>query len=325
MKVLITGGSGFIGSHLSEALALRGWEVRVLDRRPPRHSCSEYICADLLDSPAVLDAMADVQLVVHLAASHRFFGVPREEFYRNNVDGTSAILEAATRQSIRDIVFYSSAAVYGQHAGPTDENTPPDPSTPYGTSKLQAEQLLRGWVADGAGRNTLVIRPTVIFGPGNQGNVYRLIRQIDSRLFIPIGRGQHIKSVAYIGNLLEATLFLLDKGLCGFEVYNYSDEPQMSFARFVALVHSVLGRDLPKFSLPAKPLLGILKPFDLMARVAGADFPLSAAIHKMTSATCHTAPKIRSAGFRQPYSLEEGLTRTIQWYRSHANASQQPR
>lgn len=325
MRVLVTGGSGFIGSHLSEALALRGWEVRVLDRRPPRHPCFEYICADLLDSPAVLDAIADVQLVIHLAASHRFFGVPRDDFFRNNVDGTRVILEAATRLGVRNIVFYSSAAVYGQHAGPTDESTTPDPSTPYGTSKLQAEHLLRRWVSDGAGRNALVIRPTVVFGPANQGNVYRLIRQIDSGLFIPIGRGQHIKSVAYIGNLLEATLFLLDKGLSGFELYNYSDEPQMSFARFVALVHSILGRELPQFSLPAKPLLGILKPFDLLARLAGGDFPLSTAIHKMTSATCHTALKIRSAGFRQRYSIEEGLTQTIQWYRSHANASQQPR
>ena len=216
MKVLITGGSGFIGSHLSEALALRGWEVRVLDRRPPRHPCFAYICADLLDRPAVLEATADVQLVIHLAASHRFFGVPRHEFFRNNVDGTSVVLEAATCLGVRNIVFYSSAAVYGQHPGPTDESTTPDPTTPYGTSKLQAEHLLRRWVSESANRNALIIRPTVVFGPGNQGNVYRLIRQVDSGFFIPIGRGQHIKSVAYIGNLLDATLFLLDKGLSGF-------------------------------------------------------------------------------------------------------------
>jgi nucleoside-diphosphate-sugar epimerase len=147
--------------------------------------------------------------------------------------------------------------------------------------------------------------------------MYRLTRQIDKRLFIPIGNGKNIKSVAYVENLVNATLFLMNKGFKDLEVYNYADEPHRSFREIVNLIYKFLGKSAPKLSLPVKPVLTSLKPFDLLAKIAGVNFPITTAIMKMNKPTHHTAYKIRKAGFQQIHSLEEGLACMIDWYRSN--------
>ncbi len=165
------------------------------------------------------------------------------------------------------------------------------------------------------GRSALIIRPTVVFGPKNKGNVYRLIRQIDRHIFFPIGKGDNIKSTAYIENVVDATLFLINKGFDGAEVYNYVDEPAISFKEFTSLIYRLLGRSVPKYSLPVNLLLTAMAPLEFLLKVFKIDFPVNAAILKMNKATQHKANKIRNAGFQQTYSLEEGLTHTIEWYK----------
>ena len=211
-------------------------------------------------------------------------------------------------------------AVYGDQNSPTDENTIPRPNTAYGVTKLEAEKLVNQWVSEGEDRNALIIRPTVVFGPKNKGNMYRLIRQIDRRLFVPIGRGENIKSVAYVENLVDTTLFLINRGFKGMDIYNYADEPHRSFKEIVDLIYSYLGRSVHKFYLPTKPILTGLKPFVFITnKFLGKDFPVTAAIIKMNKSTYHTARKIREIGFYQKYSMEEGLNRMIEWYRTNKN------
>ena len=106
--------------------------------------------------------------------------------------------------------------------------------------KLEAEKLVENWVAEDQDRRALIIRPTVIFGPRNKGNVYRLIRLINSGFYVPVGKGDNIKSIAYVENLVDATLFLMEKKFNGFEIYNYSDEPHISFRETVALIYRLL-------------------------------------------------------------------------------------
>ena len=322
MRVLITGGSGFIGSFLSHEMSRKGWQVRILDSNDaskgiPELTGFDCIISDILDFHAVLDAMKDVDLVIHLAAKHRFFGISEAEFYRVNVEGTKNILNVASKAGIKNIIFYSSVAVYGDQAAPTDEQTEPQPGTPYGITKLEAEKLIYKWSSEAGGRNALIIRPTVVFGPGNKGNIYRLIRQIDKRLYIPVGNGDNIKSVAYVENLVAATLFLLDKGFKGVEVYNYADEPHMSFKEIVNLVYRLLKRPAPKFALPAKFILIALKPVGFMAKISGITFPVSDAIIKMNKSTHHTARKIRATGFKQMFTLEYGMRQMIEWYKDN--------
>jgi nucleoside-diphosphate-sugar epimerase len=144
--------------------------------------------------------------------------------------------------------------------------------------------------------------------------MYRLIRQIEKRLFVPIGNGGNIKSVAYVENLVDATLFLINNGYKGIEVYNYADEPNMSFKEIIDLIYKYLGRSSPKVYLPLSPILISLKPIDTMFKIFNKDFVVTSAIAKMNKSTHHKAQKIVKAGFKPAHSLEQGLHNMVNWY-----------
>jgi GlcNAc-P-P-Und epimerase len=319
MRAIVTGGFGFIGSYLCKELFRQGWHVKILDINNkaidyPEFNNFEKIIGDIRDFRTVVHAFKDVDLVIHLAAKHRFFGISQDEFNSVNVDGTKIILEAMTQNNIKNFIFYSSVAVYGDQTLPTNENTVTNPKTPYGLTKLSAENLIFEWAKDNVDRSAVILRPTIVFGARNRGNMYRLIRQINNHLFIQVGNGKNIKSVAYVENLVDATLFLINKGIKGAEVYNYSDEPHQSFRKIVDLIYHYLGRSAPKYNLPKNLILTTLKPFDFLAKLSGKTFPVTAVIVKMNKSTHHLAKKIRTVGFFQKYSIEKGLSDMVKWY-----------
>ncbi|RMF98060.1 MAG: NAD(P)-dependent oxidoreductase [Candidatus Schekmanbacteria bacterium] len=322
MKVLVTGGGGFVGRYLCKALKERNWETFVIDIKPFEESglkkdmVDKYVEGEITNYEKVRQAMDGIDMVIHLAAKHRFFGITEEEFYRVNVEGTKNILKAMDDCGVKKIFFYSSVAVYGDHRSPTNENVIPKPTSIYGKSKLEAEKKIEEWVEKGNKRGALILRPTVIFGPENRGNIYRLIRQIDRYLFIPVGEGNNIKSTAYVENIINATMFLIDRGFEGVEIYSYADEPHLSFKEIVTIIYKYLGKSMPKLRLPVKAVLAGLKPVDSISSFFNIDLPFTAAVEKMNKTTHHEAKKIRQIGFKQIFSLEEGLERTIRWYKN---------
>lgn len=322
MKVLVTGGGGFVGRYICRALTGRGWDVRVIDIKSFPESelkleeIQEYVEGDITDYEKVVKALKDIDLVIHLAAKHRFFGITEDDFYRVNVLGTANILKSMKEHNVEKMLFYSSVAVYGEHNSPTNEGLIPKPSAAYGITKLEAERKICEWVKSEKGRSSLIIRPTVIFGPENRGNMYRLIKQVDRHLFIPVGEGNNIKSTAYIENIVNATMFLIDTGFESVEIYNYADEPHLSFREIIKLIYKSLGRPFPKLSLPLNTVMAGLKSVDSVTGFFKINLPFTAAVEKMNKTTHHEAEKIRKKGFKQSFSLEEGLARTLEWYKN---------
>jgi len=325
LNILVTGGAGFVGSYLCRELADLGHNVRIVDIQEQTALAERYDCRciDILDKDGLTEAMEGIDLVIHLAAKHRFFGVSEREFFSVNRDGTKNILEVMDLVGVKKIVLYSSVAVYGETNGPTNENTVPKPNNPYGLSKLAAEQLVMQWAAKELSRGAIIFRPTVIFGPYNRGNVYRLIRQIHKRLFFPVGQGENIKSVAYIDNIIAATLFLIQQNVSGLEIFNYSDSPHLTFREIINLIYADLGRKVPNYHLPLQPALNVSERVDSIIKPMGIEFSLTTAIKKMNKSTHHDADKIKSYGFAPEVSLEEGLRRMISWYLSRNNNSSQ--
>jgi nucleoside-diphosphate-sugar epimerase len=320
MKILVTGGAGFIGRHFRRSLLENGHEVRTFDiSSNPTAPGVEHVVGDLLDPRSLARAVDRAHTIVHLAAKHRFFGVSAEEFRRVNVDGTRNLLEVATRAGVQRLVFYSSVAVYGDQAVPTTEDTPCRPTTPYGETKLAAERLVKKWASESPQRHALIIRPTVVFGPGNKGNIYRLIRQIDRGWFVPVGPGTNIKSIAYVENLVQATLFLMSRHGRGVEIFNYADEPHLTFREIGELIHRYLCRRMPHYSLPVAPILLASAPVEALVGLSGRDLPIRAAIRKMNKVTHHSAEKLRQVGFTAPCSIDRGLQQMIEWYRASLN------
>ncbi len=211
MTICVTGGHGFIGRVTCQWLVSAGHTVVVLDSaKPPQPHpwTTASFLGDVRDKASCLDAFRDCDRVLHLAAAHRDFGISEAEYFDVNQHGTTVVCEAMVVTGIRDLCLYSSVAVYGSAADPRSEAATPKPLSPYGKSKLAAEMVAVQWAQGSDDRHCLIMRPTVVFGPESTANMYSLIRQIDRKRFLLIGKGSHVKSLAYVDNVVAATMFL---------------------------------------------------------------------------------------------------------------------
>ncbi len=317
MRVLVTGSSGFIGRFLIPALATRGHKVVGMDKRVGSDfgDYFRFIHADILNESAVSHAMQDVDLVVHLAAEHKDFGIPESLYHQVNVDGTENLLRSAARAGVRKFVFFSSVAVYGNSQVPTHEEQTPAPDLPYGKSKLLAEKRIEQWATEDDRRQVVIVRPTVVFGPWNYANMFRLIDSVAKRRYIGVGDGRNTKSVGYVENVAEATLFLIDRMKAGVALFNYADSPHLTTGELVRCIAANLQVNVPFFRIPKSMALASAFPFDVLAKATGKDLPLTAKrIEKFTSPTHHLAERIRAIGYEPRYSIEDGIGKTVAWY-----------
>jgi nucleoside-diphosphate-sugar epimerase len=317
MAILLTGGSGFIGSHFHNALADE--ELINLDLVPPFFSHhANYIKGDIRIKSDIEKAVKGqrVKSIISLAAKHHDFGIGHDEYFDTNEEGTRILCAVASENGIREIVFFSSVAVYGNVDVVTTEMTPTVPESPYGASKLAAEKVLIEWAAEDATRRVLIIRPALVFGPHNRANMFNLIRQIESGYYFNIGRADHIKSIAYVENVVAATLFLQRTLATGVSIYNYADEPQLTVRQIGATIASALKKKI-RFTLPLSIGLLFGLPFDLLIWITGKNLPISTArIRKLATATHHSAQKIFATNFVPQFTTENGLIKMVQWFRS---------
>lgn len=320
MNILVTGSDGFIGKHLICALLEDEHRIKGMDIQSGVICEKKYekIIADVCDKQAVENAVKGVDLIIHLAAKHHDFGISRDEFFAANEGGTKNLLEAATKEKVRKIIFCSSAAVYG--ASEADDNTIPSPVSDYGSSKLAAEKAIEAWIKKDSSNSAVIIRPTVVFGIENLANMYNLIDKIITKRFFWIGEGENIKSVAYVENLIAAILFMMKNMKIGYQTYNYSDEPQMTTKQMVDIIARYSNSAVPKLKIPllVAEIGGWIT--DIASKFTKINFPITGArIKKFKTQTLFKSDRIRKAGFKQPVPLEDGFRKTVEWYLSQKN------
>ena len=316
MQILITGSQGFIGSYLIRALRGKGYSVCGLDTRSGSTPSGDYrlIEGSILDKDASRRAMEGVDCIVHLAAVHRDDGIPTQLYFEVNERGTQTLLECASEMGIEKFLFYSSAAIYGLPGKATEGNIP-HPSTPYGASKLEAEAAVKSWTVDDPRRAAIIIRPAAIFGPENYANIYRLISKVADGKFRWVGQGDNIKSIAYVENLVAATLFLIDRMEPGVEAYNYSDDPQLTLKQLVDLISEKAQVSAARFHIPFPVALLVGGMLDFLGRLLRHDFDIKTSrLRKFRMHSEYPADRIRSLGFHQRFTLEKGIEKTVRWY-----------
>jgi len=169
MDSLLTGSSGYIGSRLAGRLHREGRTVQGVDRKAREvDGLNSFIHGDLCEGEVARDVVQGVDQILHLAAAKGDWGISEEEYYRDNLEATRAIIEAGKDAGVKDWVFYSTVSTLGPHHEPVDEDADFNAINPYGASKAEAEKLFHQLAADDPETRVLIIRPSVVYGPGNQ-------------------------------------------------------------------------------------------------------------------------------------------------------------
>jgi nucleoside-diphosphate-sugar epimerase len=312
MKILVVGGSGFIGSRLITALLDAGHQVHIFDKAPSALHPQRVTLGDVRDRDAVTRAAAGCDCIVNLAAEHTDDVRPASLYFDVNVGGARTVVHAAEQHAVDRLVFISSVAVYGLDRPQADESAALQPSDDYGRSKVDAEAVYAQWANAQPGRALTVLRSTVVFGPGNRGNVHQLIEHILRRRFVMVGRGDNRKSIAYVDNLVDFMLTRLDAG-AGVHLFNYADKPDLSTAELVRMIRALLpGTRGAAFRLPYLLAIAAGYAFDAAARLLRRPTAISAVrVRKFCAETTVATGALQRSGFRARHTIEEGLARTI--------------
>lgn len=317
MKVTFIGGSGFVGTRLIELLkedSTNYSKIKNIDLLQSHFHPEVTEIGDVREQACMDEKLQDTDCVILLAAQHRDDVHPTSLYYETNVGGMEKTLKAMEKNKVKRIIFYSSVAVYGLNKKNPNEEHPADPFNHYGKSKWQAEIVLQEWYKTHPDWNINIIRPTVIFGERNRGNVYNLLKQIASGKFLMVGNGNNKKSMAYVGNIVAFTKFLMENKTTGYNVYNYIDKPDFNMNELVGHVSKVLNKHIPTTHFPY--WLGMLGGygFDLLAKITGKKLTVSSVrVKKFCATTEFDATKVKETGFKAPYTLGEGLARTLEF------------
>lgn len=314
MRVTVVGGSGFIGSRLCQRLNRENIvNFNIIDKLGSHFFSSKVTIADIR-FPINKLLLGNSSVLINLAAEHRDDVAPKSLYDETNVQGARNICAVAREKNIEKIIFTSSVAIYGFAPLGTDESGKVNPFNDYGRTKWEAEKIYKSWYSEDPKNRTLVIvRPTVIFGERNRGNVFNLLKQIASGKFVMVGDGLNRKSMAYVENVAAFLEYSLDFKP-GVHIYNYIDKPDFTMNALVSHVNKLLGKSSEiKFRLPFSLGLLIGSSLDLVAKISGKKFPISAIRVKKFCANSVYESAIESTGFIPPVPLMDAIEKTVRF------------
>jgi len=275
------------------------------------------IRCDLASLEPMREVVDGETVVVHCAAC-RDDGTTaegRQQLEEVNVAGTRRLIEICQRAGVPQLVLFSSSAAMGDMAGvKRDETQTVSPTTAYGRSKLRAEQL--ALAAHGQRLQVAVLRPGVVYGPGDRGTVLKMIRYIDTGRFRFIGSRRALVPLVGIDNVCAAVETIVAASRTTAEVYLVVDGQQWQIGDVASLVAELLGVRLNQVGIPRPAALALGIVGDVLARV-GMSFPITVSrVRSLTSSNAFSASKLESqTGYRQCMTLRSGLEQEVAWYR----------
>jgi nucleoside-diphosphate-sugar epimerase len=311
-KIAVIGGSGFLGTRLVERLKASLKTYKIFDIENINKD-KHFAYLDVEDKIS-LDKLDSYETIINLAAVHRDDIRPLSRYDDVNVQGAVNVCNAARKYNIKEIIFTSSVAIYGFAPPNTDESGDANFFNDYGRTKHLAENVYKKWYdEDPDNRNLVIIRPTVIFGEGNRGNVYNLLNQIASKRFVMFGNGKNRKSMAYVENVAAFIEHCLNNN-SGLAIFNYIDKPDFNMNTLISFARKVLfGKQDVGFRLPAFIGLFIGYIADVIRFLTRIDLPISSIRVKKFMGTTQFNSSISKTDFIAPCSLEEGLEKTIRY------------
>jgi len=312
MKIVVTGANGFIGRAICAAAVARGDTCTGVVRRADAAAelpagVAPLVLRDHADAQAALASLPAADCLVHAAGrAHVLAGDQEADAYHEaNVHGPRVLAQAAAARGYRRFLFLSSIGVLGKQdpGTPFTEASPPDPAWSYAVSKLQAEQALFE-IGASTGMEISVLRPPMVYGPGNRGNFPRLMRWVRSGLPIPLGLVRNSRSYVYVDNLADAALVCARHPGAANRAFLVGDAQDWSTPAMVRLIAREMGRPARLWPVPIAAL-----------RLIGQLTGKSREIHSLTDSLRIDWSALQSAtGWRPPHGTEAGVARTVRWF-----------
>jgi nucleoside-diphosphate-sugar epimerase len=314
MNILVTGATGFVGHFLCNRLLAEGFSVRGTLHASGNPSSLvngvEPVTVEQLgaDTPWSY-AVAGVDTIIHLAARvhamHDSSTDPLAEFRKVNVAGTAQLANESVKAGVKRFVFISSIKVSGEGSSvPYTTDSPSLPSDPYGISKWEAEQALR-IIETETGLEVVVVRPTLVYGPGVKANFLNMMKIISKGIPLPLASVANMRSLIYVGNLVDALITCAVHPAAAGQTYLVSDGEDVSTPELIRRTAKALGVPVRLFQLPLQLVL-------LAGKLTGK----SGVVNRLTGPLTVDSIKIRrELGWRPPFTLEEGLAETARWFK----------
>jgi UDP-glucose 4-epimerase len=319
---LVTGATGFIGSALVRRLRSQGARVRGLARTPRESAPPDFAFLDLATTPVPPVILQDIQTVYHLAAkTHDLAETERAdaEYWRINLEGTQRLIDAARWQGLRRFVFVSSVKATGEDtAGIIDETHAPEPTTAYGRSKLATERL----VLDEAARygfTAVCLRFPLVYGPGQRGNLSRMIAAIDRGRFPPPPANQNRRSMLHVENAVDALTIAGSHSDAAGQVYFVTDAAPYSTRELYDWIRDGLGKRPIGWAVPERVFRGLAAAGDLARRGIGRRIGFDAeAFQKLLGSAAYAPDKIvRELGYAPRRDLRSAIPELVADYRTN--------
>jgi nucleoside-diphosphate-sugar epimerase len=316
--VVLFGGAGYIGRKILSVF---------LDN----NVFSEYIVCDIkaligfddytnvtfksIDVRNVIDLqLEDIDTknswVFNLAAIHREPGHQYKEYFDTNIPGAENINNFARATGINNIFFTSSIAPYGKALVRRSEDSTLYPETAYGISKLLAERIHQEWMAENLDRRLIIVRPSVIFGPKDPGNVYRMIKALKKGTFILPNGGKVIKAYGYVYGLVDSVMFTINKSE-RLIIYNYAENPLVPLNQMALIIKELFGYSKPTLKLSTNILSVLAFLLQIIAKVTGRKTEIHPVRVRKAGFPTNIYPKyLIENGFKFKYDFKNAL---IHW------------
>jgi nucleoside-diphosphate-sugar epimerase len=330
MKILITGASGFIGSHLAERLAKEGHKVRVLIREKEAKTSEnrkdslelieklgvEIVYGDLLNLESLKKAVQGVKIVFHLAAIARPMAIPRQVYFDINENGTKNLLDACINKKIKKIIIMSSVSAVGpaRDENPVDEKTECKPVDIYGWSKLSQEKIGEEYIKK-YNLPVVFLRPPMVFGP-RDFEMLKLFKAVNKRFF-PVKGNKKCMEFLYVENLVEACLLAMKKGKIG-EKYHVSNGGHYSINEIIDSIAKAENKKLFPIKFPNFVFVTGGYIIEFIAKTFGFHPPFKHDTVKwMTEKFWYSdmSKAEKELGYKPKISLDEGVKRTADYYK----------
>ncbi|MGB3204737.1 MAG: NAD-dependent epimerase/dehydratase family protein [Crinalium sp.] len=319
-SILITGATGFIASHLMPLLIKHGWCISAAIRSNSNQIPTDVTpvsIGDINSSTSWHHALKDIDILIHLAARAHILqdkaSNPEAEFFKVNTEGTANLVKQAIQAGVKHFVFISSiGAMTTLSDRPLTENSPCQPDTPYGRSKLQAEQALIS-LAKQSNMTWTILRPTLVYGSGNPGNMERLIKLVNRGFPLPFARVKNRRSFIFVGNLVDAIATCLTHPQAANQIFLVSDGEDVSTPELVSKIALQIQKPCNLLPVPTSLLKFTGYLGDKLEYLTKKPLPLNTAtVDRLLGSLFIDSNHIQNTlNWQPPFTIEQGLFQTL--------------